>query len=185
MQRLEPGVGVVRGGPCAHLTVLNRAYTSRVFPALGHSRNTSSGRQRATVNAPRSLTLSPPHPYPGLPLAMPSPSWSKWVSAPPGPGTEHTSLALRKVLHLFTSTRWPPASFWGWKARISPEPQGVGPPPVPPPSPLQAEAWMLASHPCLSFPLLLVGMGVGRGCGEDLNLTASSQLSPRRHGPRG
>lgn len=31
---------------CAHLTVLNSAYTSRFFPALGHSRNTSSGTQR-------------------------------------------------------------------------------------------------------------------------------------------
>lgn len=59
------------------------------------------------------LTGPAPSPllYPGLPLAMPLPSWSKWVSAPPGPGTEQTSLALRKVLHLFTSTRWPPASF--------------------------------------------------------------------------
>lgn len=30
---------------------------------------------------------------------------------PPGPGTEHTSRALLKVLHLLTSTLWPPASF--------------------------------------------------------------------------
>lgn len=30
---------------------------------------------------------------------------------PPGPGTEHTKRALLKVLHLLTSTLWPPASF--------------------------------------------------------------------------
>lgn len=30
---------------------------------------------------------------------------------PSGPGTEHTSRALLKVLHLLTSTLWPPASF--------------------------------------------------------------------------
>lgn len=59
-------------------------------------------------------------------LATPLPSWSKWVSAPPGPGTEQSNLALRKVLHLFTSTRWPPASFWGvgasqpWGPRTGP-----------------------------------------------------------------
>lgn len=41
----------------------------------------------------------------------PLPSSSKWVSMPPGPGTEHTSRALLKVLHLLTSTLWPPASF--------------------------------------------------------------------------
>lgn len=75
-----------------------------------------------------SLALSPPHPHPGLALAVPLPSWSKWVSAPPGPGTEHTSLALRKVLHLFTSTRWPPASFWGVRVRVSLELPGDGPP---------------------------------------------------------
>lgn len=40
-----------------------------------------------------------------------SPSWLKCVSIPWGPGTEQTSLALMKVLHLFTSTRWPPTSF--------------------------------------------------------------------------
>ena len=42
------------------------------------------------------------------------PSWLKCVSMPWGPGTEQTSLALMKVLHLFTSTLWPPTSFW-WK----------------------------------------------------------------------
>lgn len=31
---------------------------------------------------------------------------------PWGPGTEQTSLALMKVLHLLTSTLWPPTSFW-------------------------------------------------------------------------
>lgn len=41
------------------------------------------------------------------------PSWLKCVSMPWGPGTEHTSLALMKVLHLLTSTLWPPTSFCG------------------------------------------------------------------------
>lgn len=41
-----------------------------------------------------------------------SPSWLKCVSMPWGPGTEQTSLALMKVLHLLTSTLWPPTSFW-------------------------------------------------------------------------
>lgn len=41
------------------------------------------------------------------------PSWLKCVSMPWGPGTEHTSRALMKVLHLLTSTLWPPTSFCG------------------------------------------------------------------------
>lgn len=45
--REKPDWGVwVRDVKRAHLTVLNSAYTSRFFPALGHSRNTSSGTQR-------------------------------------------------------------------------------------------------------------------------------------------
>lgn len=49
-----------RGGWCAHLTVLKSAYTSKFFPALGHSRNTSSGRQKAAGDVPHSLAQSPP-----------------------------------------------------------------------------------------------------------------------------
>lgn len=49
-----------------------------------------------------------------------SPSWLKCVSMPWGPGTEQTSLALMKVLHLFTSTLCPPTSFW-WNHRAQPK----------------------------------------------------------------
>lgn len=41
-----------------------------------------------------------------------SPNSSKCVSMPFIPGTEHASLALRKVVHLFTSILCPPMSFW-------------------------------------------------------------------------
>lgn len=58
------GWGVVRGDKCAYLTVLKSAYTSRLFPALVHSRNTSSGRKKATANVPCSLALSSPIPTP-------------------------------------------------------------------------------------------------------------------------
>lgn len=158
------GCGLVRGDKCAYLTVLKSAYTSRLFPALVHSRNTSSGRQKTTANVPCSLALSPPIPAPGLPLAMPLPSWSKWVSAPPGPGTEQTSLALRKVLHLFTSTRWPPASF----CRVGGQSQPWAPEDRPlllllQPHPLWERHghWF---HALTTFSLLLrVGTGWGRG----------------------
>lgn len=38
-------------------------------------------------------------------------SSSKCVSVPSGPGIEHTSLAFRKVVHLFIRLLWPPISF--------------------------------------------------------------------------
>ena len=47
---------------------------------------------------------------PRAPLAH-SRSSSKCVSIPSGPGTEQTSRALRKVLHLFTRQQCPPSSF--------------------------------------------------------------------------
>lgn len=40
------------------------------------------------------------------------PSSSNCVSTPDGPGTEHTSLALRKVVHLLIRLLFPPTSFW-------------------------------------------------------------------------
>ena len=39
-------------------------------------------------------------------------SSSKCVSTPSGPGMEHTSLALRKVVHLLVRLRRPPTSFY-------------------------------------------------------------------------
>lgn len=45
------------------------------------------------------------------PLLAHSRSSSKCVSIPSGPGTEQTSRAFRKVLHLFTRQQWPPSSF--------------------------------------------------------------------------
>lgn len=40
------------------------------------------------------------------------PSSSKCVSMPPGPETEQTSLAFRKVLQRLIKLRFPPTSFW-------------------------------------------------------------------------
>lgn len=48
-----------------------------------------------------------------------SPNSSKCVSMPFIPGTEHASLALRKVVHLFTSILCPPMSFWEEDTRNS------------------------------------------------------------------
>lgn len=62
------------GRPSAHLTALNRAYTSRLFPELGHSRNTSSGRQKATASAPHSWALSPLQPSPHVLWPRPYPA---------------------------------------------------------------------------------------------------------------
>lgn len=42
-------------------------------------------------------------------------------------------------------------------------PGGGGPLPVPPSSPLWAKAWMLALHPCLSFPPTTGGDGCRKG----------------------
>lgn len=44
-------------------------------------------------------------------LAVHSPSWSKWVSVPWGPGMEHTRRALRNVLQRLMRLRFPPTSF--------------------------------------------------------------------------
>jgi len=43
--------------------------------------------------------------------AVRSPSWSKWVSVPWGPGMEHTRRALRNVLQRLMRLRFPPTSF--------------------------------------------------------------------------
>lgn len=93
----------------------------------------------------------------------PLPSWSKWVSAPPGPGTEQTSLALRKVLHLFTSTRWPPASFCEVGARVGLRPPGRALPLLLHP-PFVGERHAREPHTLTSVSLLLrVGTGWGKG----------------------
>lgn len=50
-----------------------------------------------------------------------SPSWSKWVSVPWGPGMEHTRRALRNVLQRLMRLRFPPTSFcWAPTAGLRP-----------------------------------------------------------------
>lgn len=46
------------------------------------------------------------------PVQIHWPSSSKCVSVPSSSTTEHTILAFRKVVHLFTRLRCPPISFW-------------------------------------------------------------------------
>lgn len=47
------------------------------------------------------------------------PSSSKWVSVPSSSRTEHTILALRKVVHLFTRLRCPPMSLCRQKLHVA------------------------------------------------------------------
>ena len=64
--------------------------------SLGHTGRSSHGRAVLLLAADR---------------AVRSPSWSKWVSVPWGPGMEHTRRALRNVLQRLMRLRFPPTSF--------------------------------------------------------------------------
>lgn len=104
-----PGVGV-RGSPPDHA---EQSVHLQALPCAGPQQEHILWEIEGHHQCPL-LTGTEPSPAHSQPaLATPLPSWLKWVSAPPGPGTEQSSLALRKVLHLFTNTRWPPMSFWG------------------------------------------------------------------------
>lgn len=159
-----------RAEQCVHLEAL---------PCLGPQQEHILWETEGHCHCPPLMALGLPTPAPRPPLALPLPSWSKWVSAPPGPGTEQTSLALRKVLHLFTSTRWPPASFCGSEARVSLGPRGR-PSSPPPPSP-SGQRQGRGLHTLASVSLLLrVGAGWGRGSAARTS-PPSPPLPPSHH----
>lgn len=154
---------------CVHLEAL---------PCLGPQQEHILWETEGHCHCPPLTGSVPPCSHTQVSLGPYLPSWSKWVSAPAGPGTEQTSLALRKVLHLFTSTRWPPASFCGSEARVSLGSRGR---PSSPPSPSPSgQRQGRGFHTLASVSLLLrVGASWGRGSAAKTSLPSPSL--PRSH----
>lgn len=176
-----------RRGQCAHLTALKSAYTSRLFPALGHSKNTSSGRQKATAIVPHSRALCLPAPTPRSPLALPL--LTQLVKVGLGttgtghradqPGLEEGAPLVHQHPLAASVVLWVGGQGQPRSQRTALLPSF--------PLTLRAEAGAWVSHPCLSFPTSEGGGKLGkRQCSKDfIALTVPSPLSPHRHGPRG
>lgn len=93
-----------------------------------------------------------------------SPSWSKCVCVPWGPGMEHSRRALRKVLQRLMRPRFPPTSFCWALSATKPARPGIHPP-----SPAPALANGHSPNPCAAWvprdgdALMALQQSTGRG----------------------